>query len=204
MRIVAISDTHGNHPDAKSMPEGDVFVHCGDFTNYGRPGEIARFSSWLRELPYEHKIVIAGNHDLSFEDGFAGPSDLGYDVEYLRDSSVVVEGVKFFGAPWTPRFGNWAFMYDCRAAINLWGALPYDIDVLVTHGPSRGILDTVHHGGQAGCPHLGDAIARIRPKLHLHGHIHEDRGEVVLPHGTRVVNCATGGSSKVAAWVGDI
>jgi len=34
-RIVAISDTHNQH-DEIELPEGDILVHCGDFTNTGR------------------------------------------------------------------------------------------------------------------------------------------------------------------------
>lgn len=193
MRIVAISDTHGRHIDPKLVPDGDVFVHCGDFTNLGRSDEIASFAAWLRELPHRNKLVIAGNHDLSFEDGTATEDLLGDGVTYLFDTGVVIDGVSFFGSPWTPRFGDWAFMYDHRVAEYVWQEIPDKTDVLITHGPGFGALDMTTRGEHAGCVALANRIHAIRPKLHLHGHIHEARGEIVLSSETRLVNCATGG-----------
>jgi len=34
----------------------------------GEEKEIRDFDAWLGELPHKHKIVICGNHDLSFEE----------------------------------------------------------------------------------------------------------------------------------------
>lgn len=34
MRIVHISDTHGHHSQLR-LPQGDVLVHSGDFSDYG-------------------------------------------------------------------------------------------------------------------------------------------------------------------------
>ena len=44
-----------------------MLLHCGDFTDLGKYEEIADFNDWLKILPYKHKIVIAGNHELSFD-----------------------------------------------------------------------------------------------------------------------------------------
>jgi len=46
---------------------GDVLLHCGNFTDLGKYEEVVDFNDWLQTLPYEHKIVIAGNHELSFD-----------------------------------------------------------------------------------------------------------------------------------------
>lgn len=204
MRIVATSDTHGNHPDPKTVPDGDVFVHCGDFTNYGRPGEIARFAAWLRELPHEHKLVIPGNHDLSFEDKTATDADLGDGVTLLIDQQIVINGKTFYGSPWTPRFGDWAFMYDHRIADYVWKLIPDNTDVLITHGPSFGVLDKTIYRENAGCVALNNRVFEVKPKLHLHGHIHEARGEQVLACGTLVANCAVGGRVDLPFFVGDL
>lgn len=54
-------------------------------------------------------------------------------------------------------------------------------DIIVTHGPPKLYLDRrdIH---QAGCPYLLNEISRIRPRLHVFGHIHAAYGreDVVL------------------------
>jgi 3',5'-cyclic AMP phosphodiesterase CpdA len=66
VRIVCVSDTHTNHKDLK-MPPGDILVHAGDFSIKGRDNEIISFSKWLATLQYKHKIVVSGNHELTFD-----------------------------------------------------------------------------------------------------------------------------------------
>ena len=66
VRFVCLSDTHSYHNKVK-MPKGDVLLHTGDFTMKGRADEIVSFSKWLAKLPYQHKIVVAGNHELTFD-----------------------------------------------------------------------------------------------------------------------------------------
>ena len=45
-------------------------IHAGDFTRCGHLKEVKEFNSWLGTLPHKHKIVIAGNHELSFDEEF--------------------------------------------------------------------------------------------------------------------------------------
>lgn len=54
-----------------------------------------------------------------------------------------------------------------------------DIDIMLTHGPPQGILDTTNTGESVGCEHLRRAVERCRPLLHCFGHIHESWGAVV-------------------------
>ena len=42
-------------------------MSLGDFTNNGLPTDILNFNIWLGKLPHKHKIVIAGNHDITFD-----------------------------------------------------------------------------------------------------------------------------------------
>ena len=63
MRIVHISDTHSMHRLLTKLPEGDVIVHSGDFTLTGTEAEALDFMEWFCDLPYRHKVFIAGNHD---------------------------------------------------------------------------------------------------------------------------------------------
>jgi len=48
---------------------GDIFIHAGDFTDYGREEDFTNFFSKLERLKFKHKIVIAGNHEISLDNG---------------------------------------------------------------------------------------------------------------------------------------
>ena len=67
-RIVCISDTHNSSPKdgAWKLPQGDVLIHAGDFTNQGTFSEIQKFVQWIENVGFEAKIVIAGMFTLSF------------------------------------------------------------------------------------------------------------------------------------------
>ena len=57
-------------PFFRAIPEGDILIHAGDFTRCGNLQEVREFNTWLGTLPHKHKIVIAGNHELSFDQEF--------------------------------------------------------------------------------------------------------------------------------------
>ena len=188
MRIVCMSDSHGRHGEIL-VPEGDVFVHAGDFSMRGQEKEVRAFGAFLRALPHRHKVVIAGNHDLAFE---SRPAEarawLGEGCTYLECTGAIVGGLRFWGSPHTPRFFDWAFNVDRGPALaRIWAGIPAETEVLVTHGPPHGLLDVVSRGGHEGCAELRAAVQRVRPKLHVFGHIHEAAGEIE-DSGTRFVN----------------
>jgi Icc-related predicted phosphoesterase len=192
MRIVCISDTHSRH-DLIEVPSGDILIHAGDSTMVGRVEEIAKFNHWLGRLPHPYKILIAGNHDWLFEKEPALAESLVTNAVYLRDSAVIIEGLKFYGSPWQPRFMHWAFNLSRGAEIRRkWDLIPEDTDVLITHGPPNGILDLVPRDltgtfENTGCEELARAVKRIKPRLHVFGHIHEGYGMERRP-GTTFVN----------------
>lgn len=66
VRFVFISDTHSMHENIK-LPKGDVLIHTGDFTFQGGLKEIQSFSEWLGKQDFKHKIVVSGNHELTFD-----------------------------------------------------------------------------------------------------------------------------------------
>jgi len=180
MRLVLISDTHQRHDDLV-VPAGDVLVHAGDFCTRGREGEVIRFNTWLGVQSHRHKVVIAGNHDFLFEREPAIARSLLTHATYLEDSGVVIDGVRFWGSPWQPRFFDWAFNLDRGAPLReKWERIPSDIDVLIVHGPPRNILDRTWRGDAVGCDDLRLAVERVRPKLFVCGHIHEAYGEAEL------------------------
>ncbi len=65
--------------------------------------------------------------------------------------------------------------------------IPVDTDVLITHGPPFGILDETFEKEKVGCEELLKAVNRVRPKIHIFGHIHEAYGELKL-NGTHFIN----------------
>lgn len=71
IRFVCMSDTHSLLRNDFEVPPGDVYIHAGDFTRCGQKDEVIQFSQWLGTLPHKHKIVIAGNHELSFDEKFS-------------------------------------------------------------------------------------------------------------------------------------
>jgi Icc-related predicted phosphoesterase len=174
-----------------NIPSGDVLIHAGDFSAHGTLDNAVEFNEWLGTLDYEHKIVIAGNHELCFEKSPEKAEKLITNAVYLKDSSIVIDGMKFYGAPWQPTFYNWAFNLDRGDEIKQkWDMIDEDTDVLITHGPLFGYLDRVIEGEHVGCEELTKAVQRIKPKLHVCGHIHGGYG-VDQIGSTLLVNAST-------------
>lgn len=180
MRILHISDTHNLHHHLCNLPDADVIVHSGDFTMAGSVNEVIDFLNWFSELPYPHKIFIAGNHDMCLYG--ASISGLADNCHFLCNSGVDIEGVKFYGIP--------MFMEDAmngNVDKNIM-AIPEHTDILITHQPPYGILDlsdNYHYGSKI----LLQRIELIKPHLHLFGHIHNAYGCSQL-HGITFSNAA--------------
>ncbi|RVE58114.1 hypothetical protein OJAV_G00205960 [Oryzias javanicus] len=214
-RFVCVSDTH-SRTDAIQMPYGDVFIHAGDFTELGLPSEVKKFNDWLGTLPYDIKIVIAGNHELTFDQEFMAdlikqdfyyfPSASKLKPEnyenvqslltnciYLQDSEVTVRGFRIYGSPWQPWYYGWGFnLPRGQALLDKWNQIPDNTDILVTHCPPLGFLDWVPKKMQrVGCMELLNTVQRrVQPKLHVFGHIHEGYG--MMSDGTTTfVNAST-------------
>lgn len=186
MRIVCISDTHSKHRNL-SLPDGDLLIHAGDATNLGTTDEVIAFSNWWSSLPYKHKVFVAGNHDFLWQNR---PQIAKAFLQNLQDSSIQIDGLKIWGSSWTPEFMNWAFMRQRGVEINeQWDLIPDDTDILITHGPPFGVLDELPSGLRVGCRDLKDAVERVRPKLHIFGHIHHCYGQVELGN-TKFINAA--------------
>jgi Icc-related predicted phosphoesterase len=179
MRLVATSDWHGSLPDA--VPAGDVLVIAGDTLSLEHDVEDqeAQFTGelvpFLAELP--HRILlVAGNHDFLFAAPRPWQDELPANVTYLLDQAIEVDGVRFWGAPWSSLLPGWVFMEPETALERRWEAIPAGIDVLVVHGPPYRSLDqTAPSSGSihVGSPSLRDWITRYEPQAVVCGHIHE-------------------------------
>ena len=190
LTIVAISDTHGMHRQME-IPPGDVLIHSGDLCWDGTLDEIADFNAYLGTLPHRYKILVAGNHDLAFAHTPAAARALLTNAIYLEDEAVILEGLKFYGSPWQPRYDDLAFNLNRGADIQAkWGLIPADTDVLITHGPPYGIRDYISETHErVGCQDLLNTVLQMRPRYHIFGHIHDSAG-VTIRYGTTFVNAS--------------
>jgi Icc-related predicted phosphoesterase len=191
VKITCISDTHNRHKQI-DVGSGDILLHAGDATGLGKSGEIEAFLKWYGEQEYTHKIFVPGNHDWGFEkepDRFKDMCEE-YGVTLLNDSGITIEDIKIWGSPVQPTFCNWAFNRSITGETDPhpdirphWDMIPEDTDILITHGPPRGILDAIwsqHFSGiieeNVGCPFLKMRIDEVKPRLHVFGHIHNEQG----------------------------
>ena len=199
MRLVCLSDTHNRHREI-AVPEGDVLVHAGDATMRGSRREVEDFAAWLVALPHRHKVFVPGNHDWMFQREPQAARALIPGVVYLEEAGVTLDGVSFWGSPWQPWMMSWAFNLRRGEPLRRkWELVPAGTDVLVTHTPPHGIQDRVMkitgrdfaaatgHDRHVGCEELRAALPRIRPRVHVFGHIHEGHG-ILEDDGTRFVN----------------
>ncbi|WP_417521918.1 metallophosphoesterase [Marinobacter sp.] len=194
MRLVCISDTHSLHTQIPPLPDGDVLVHAGDCTGSGSLPALDEFTKWFGSLPHKFKVLIAGNHDFAFERYPAWSREMceKNDITYLQDEAVRIEGVSFYGLPWTPFFHNMGFNADQKIMTEKVALIPNDTNVLITQGPARGLFDYVHVDGvSAGCPSLQARLPHLNHlRAHICGHIHEGYGKV-RKNGVTYVNAAS-------------
>ena len=166
-------------------------IHAGDLTNSGTLSEIQDQIDWLNSLPHKHIIVIAGNHDSYFdprsrkdEDKAAGNNKVRLgSVHYLQHSSLTLsfpeagDGgrfLRFYGAPQIPLCGGSDFAFQYRREDDAWSnTIPEDTDVLITHTPPRHHLDLPWG---VGCEFLRRETWRVRPRVHVCGHVHAGHG----------------------------
>ena len=89
---------------------------------------------------------------MAFQESPALAREILSNALYLEDSGIEIDGVRFWGSPWTPNFMDWAFMLDRDELLyQKWKAIPEHTDVLITHGPPKGIGDLV---AMHGCLYL--------------------------------------------------
>lgn len=204
MKLVIISDTHDKL--IKELPDGDVLIHCGDYSLYGEYEETKKFFDWFNSQPHKHKIIIPGNHEVAIcsikrkyaveheeYDKIMKLINSYKDINFLIDKEVVIDGVKFYGSPWCGgdyvvmyRWGFYVQFEEMRKA--LFDKIPDDTDVLITHTPPYDILDK-YDGKVLGCTALLERVNEFKPLVHCFGHIHSGNGFKHID-GVNYFNCA--------------
>ena len=205
MIIDCIADLHGHYPELEG---GDLLIVVGDLTATDTVDEHAEFAKWVQKQDYRSFILVAGNHDGFLYNGFhegrrLGPKgrylcDSGTEFEYLDIGSdgvtIVKRTLKIWGSPWTLTFPGinpkcTAFTGTESQLREKFDLIPDDIDILITHGPMKGILDRSVRGEECGSLQLILATYKSKMKLHVFGHIHESYGKLIdgpLTH----INCS--------------
>lgn len=128
-----------------------------------------------------------------------GPLAKEAGVTYLVEgfnTFTLKNGAKFtiYTSPYQPEFCQWAFPYErnedrfnppehVAPNVKCISKNPIPdfpgVDVIMTHGPPKDILDWTAHGN-VGCEALLRAVSRARPLLYCFGHIHEAYGSNVI------------------------
>jgi Icc-related predicted phosphoesterase len=199
-RVVVTADFHGRTPPV--IPECDLCIIAGDIA----PGEFGKLTrealnGWISETKRSagcDVIAVAGNHDFD-------PQLLkGLGWWYLEDEAINLRGLKIWGSPWSPTFGNWAFMRDDSGLAAVWEQIPTEVDIIISHGPVFGYGDYVRNSySRNNGEHVGSVTLRNRltytrfPNLKLVacGHIHEGYGSYVCSNQLNTFDIING------AWV---
>ncbi|KAG6815465.1 hypothetical protein H0H87_001555 [Tephrocybe sp. NHM501043] len=134
------------HARTFHVPDGDVLLHSGDITNLGIVKEFEDMAEWLYSLPHKVKMIV--------------PKFSNYLLANER-----VKLVSYTSK--TPHTNSKSSLKDVRG---IYTAPP------LTHGPPARILDLTRTEAFAGCAALRAQLPRIRPRIHVFGHIHEARG----------------------------
>ena len=186
MNLALISDTHGMLP---SIPrDAEAVIHAGDIGVDRDP------INWFRDVmyPWARKVrkpiyATFGNHDRIGE-RHAVPSGQPDNLNLIVDQAFMINMVKFWFSPWSPRFFDWAFMADEETLAKKYALIPEDTNVIVSHTPPFGAGDVTTMKLRTGSTALAARMMQL-PQLELVvcGHIHEAHGEYEL-NGVRVLN----------------
>ncbi len=176
LKILATSDLHGYMPD---IPPCDILILAGDHCPYHNLKDQVQwfngiYARWLRSLPARFIVAVAGNHDFALQN--APQAIVGLPWTILEDSSTVIEGLRFYGTPWTPAFGRWAFMESEDRLRQRFADIPEGLDFLISHGPPQGVCDMNGIHQPCGSSALRYRIEQCRPRYVVSGHIHEAHG----------------------------
>jgi len=136
------------------------------------------FFSWLdTKTDFQHIIIVLGNHDGNYERINAKVRRRN-TVHLLFDEELIIDGVKFYGTPWTKQFFDWHWGKSEDELVEVFAKIPDDVNVLISHSPPFGMMDYVD-GRHEGSVALKDRIAELKElKLHVFGHLHDNGGVV--------------------------
>ena len=175
------SDSHNMYRRI-ALTKADYYVCTGDFSNQGSEKELIMFNTFAKEV-LEQKMckkffLVPGNHDRMVDNDLSVAKALLSNLNLLIDETINLNGLKVHGSPWSPTYGDWAFMKSEVELGNYWNMIPKDTNILLTHCPAVGILDRIEtYPFNIGSKTLLQKLSGLPElKLHVFGHIHEGYG----------------------------
>lgn len=214
MRILHLSDTHGNFPTL--IGKFDIVIHSGDFF----PNSQYVFSNRLREMEFQYQwlqekitlmkewlqchdfLFIPGNHDFINPDFMEQLLNSG-NIRAINLSNKITnhQGVNFYGFPYIP-FINGVWNYEMKLpemqveVDKMTEILNQSyVDILVSHSPPHGNLDLTFGNERVGSTIIAAALdykidQNMMPLYYLCGHIHSSHG-ITTRNGMMISNAAT-------------
>lgn len=172
VRVVCISDTHDRTNLVSGLPEGDIFIHCGDILMTSRKFSDAavlfkyqQFNEWLKTVPCAEKYIVGGNHDQYLQKiGTQEAKNVLSNGVYVENEMIEssATGLRLFASPSSRgESGNSAFQNkECLrdALLNCGTKTNSPIDVLITHGSCDALVED------------------CAPRVHFYGHYHGSYG----------------------------
>lgn len=144
----------------------------------------------MAEPRVDHAVATWGTHDWvgqhQLEHGLSAAVP---GARVLLDDSCVIDGVRFWGNPWSLALLSWAFMAGEEELASKYHSVPVDTDVVISHGPPFGCGDLTVDGTRAGSQSLREHLLKLSPRLAVFGHIHEAAGRWEI-HGGLWVNAS--------------
>jgi Icc-related predicted phosphoesterase len=193
MKICAISDLHGYLPT--NIKECELLLIGGDISPLKiQFNEIEmwkwlnnEFLNWIKELPVNKVILIAGNHDyiftrisntklleLQFNSGWKLKYLKNEVYNHIKEDNTILS---IFGTPYCHIYGTWPFMVSSEKLKEKFSEVPDKIDILLTHDAPYAVgtqdisleRDLTNHCGN---PELRERLEQVDFKWNIHGHIH--------------------------------
>lgn len=203
LKIGFFSDTHLR--ENLIFPEDvDLFFHCGDLLNQGSMDELRKAAKYFKTRLEGRSIYFTpGNHDNVFEssrkeEALEVLKDAGFKVFIDGGTIISLKGISIlvYFMPWVPEtVPSHSFNLEDDLRVKFIDKIPHHIDILITHGPPSGILDSEE--GKYG---FGDelllkklSVLRSSLKVHAFGHVHQGRGVMRPDPGSPLfINASTG------------
>lgn len=203
MKAIVVSDLH--HKDKQWLEslqadsDVDLVAVAGDIDiNVRRVPHHNRLAAELRKIyPNAVLVLVPGNHDKIYDLMKMGPWD-----HILNDGEIQVKGRRIYGCRYwdSPFIAYYKAIYTqghvgFEKAKEIFERIPEGLDLLITHVPPYGILDSVFDGHcyySMGSLALKDRLHAMRegPRWHVFGHMHQDGGKCLQKARTVYANVA--------------
>ncbi len=191
MKVLAYSDLHLDLDAADAILDraanADLVLGAGDFAQ--RHMGLGAFMKRLEPIAAKSVLVPGNNESLEALRSVTSAEVL-HGQATARDGLVIV-GLGG-GIPPLPKmpWGSWDMTEEeAEAAL-----APFEsCDILICHSPPRGVGDHLAGTGHIGSVSLRVAIERMKPKIAVFGHVHDDWGAEARIGDTICRNLGPGG-----------